>query len=133
MTSSLTWLNVSHGIHAIHVDQCEPFLFMPSVTLLRCHVASPKLAMCHSTSHASKNVKSRPPWNPTKFYVVTQFRETISTEKSVSSPLDLKKFRIFTEITIFPLFEKIEFSWDFTKYISYMHILFLMYLNLFWC
>ena len=58
MTSSLTWLNVSHGIHATHVAQCEPFLFMPSVTLLWCHVASPNLAMCHPTSHASKNVKS---------------------------------------------------------------------------
>ena len=85
MTSSLTWLNVSHGIHATHVAQCEPFLFMPSVTLLRCHVASPYLAMCHPTSHASKNVKSRPPHNPTKFDVVAKFRETISTDKSVSS------------------------------------------------
>ena len=85
MTSSLTWLNVSHGIHATHVAQCEPFLFMPSVTLLRCHVASPNLAMCHPTPHASKNVKSRPPQNLTKFDMVAKFRETISTEKFVSS------------------------------------------------
>ena len=48
ITSSLTWLNVSHGIHATHVAQCESFLFMPSVTLfevpcgipLPCHVSS---------------------------------------------------------------------------------------------
>ena len=85
MTSSLTWLNVSHGIHAIHVAQCEPFLFMPSVTLLRCLVASSYLVICHPTSYASKNVKSRPPRNPTKFEMVTKFRETISTKKSVSS------------------------------------------------
>ena len=77
MTSSTTWLNMGHGIkshtwlivshviHATHVALCEPFLFMPSVTLLRCHVASPYLDMCHPTPHASKNVKSRPPRNPT--------------------------------------------------------------------
>ena len=82
---SHTWLIVSHGIHVTHVAQCEPFIFMPSVTLLRCHVASPYLAMCHPTPHASKNVKSRPPQNSTKFDVVAKFRETISIEKSVSS------------------------------------------------
>ena len=82
---SHTWLIVSHGIHATHEAQCEPFLFMPSVTLLRCHVASPNLAMCHPTLHASTNVKSRPPRNSTKFDVVAKFHETISTEKSVSS------------------------------------------------
>ena len=109
MTSSLTWLNVSHGIHGTHVAQCESFLFMPSVTLLRCHVASPNLAMCHPTSHASKNVTSRSSWNPTKFDVVTKFLETISMEKSISSSEIYKKFRIFTEITILPLFEKIGF------------------------
>ena len=64
---------------------CEPFVFVPSVTLLWCHEASPNLAMCHRTPHASKNVKSRPPRNSTKFDVVAKFRETISTEKSVSS------------------------------------------------
>ena len=82
---SHAWLIVSHGIHATHVAQCEPFLFIPSVTLLRCHVASPNLAMCHPTPHASTNVKSRPPRNSTKFDVVAKFHETISTEKSVSS------------------------------------------------
>ena len=64
---------------------CEPFLFVPSVTLLWCHVASLNLVICHSTPHASKNVKSLPPRNPTKFDVVAKFRETISTEKYVSS------------------------------------------------
>ena len=68
-----------------YMAQCEPFLFIPSVILLRCHVASPNLAMCHPTSHASKNMKSGPPRNPTKFDVVTKFRETISMDKSVSS------------------------------------------------
>ena len=64
---------------------CEPFLFVPSVTLLWCHVASPNISMCHPTPHASKNVKSRPPRNPTKFDMVAKFRERISTKKSVSS------------------------------------------------
>ena len=85
MTSYPTWLNMSHGIMPPHVAQCEPFLFIPSVTLLRCHVASPVLAMCHPTPQASKNVKSRPPRNPMKFDMVAKFHETISTEKSVSS------------------------------------------------
>ena len=67
-----------------HMANCESFLFMPSVTLLRCLVASLYLAMCHPTPHASKNVKSRPPRNPMKFDVVAKFRETISTKKSVS-------------------------------------------------
>ena len=80
-----TWLNMSHGIQFPHMANCESFLFMPSVTLLRCHVASPYLATWHPTSHASKSVKSRPSRNPTKFDVVAKFRETISTEKSVSS------------------------------------------------
>ena len=88
MTSSTTWLNVSHGIPFPHMAHCEPFfqvdhMALPSVTLLGCHVASPNLAMCHLTPHTSKNVKSRPPRNPTKFEVVAKFRETISTEKSV--------------------------------------------------
>ena len=69
---------------------CEPFfqvdhMALPSVTLLGGHVVSPNLAMCHPTPHVSKNVKSRPPRNPTKLDVVAKFRETISTEKSVSS------------------------------------------------
>ena len=70
---------------------CEPHLqvnhmALPSVTLLGCHVASPNYTMCqYSTLHVSKNVKSRLPGNPTKFDVVARFRETISTEESVSS------------------------------------------------
>ena len=69
---------------------CEPFpqvdhMALPSVTLLGCHVASPNLSMCHPTPHVLKNVKSRLPRNPTKFDVVAKSRETISTEKSVSS------------------------------------------------
>ena len=73
-----------------HMANCEPFIqvdhmALPSVTFLGCHVASPYLAKCHSTPHASKNVKSRLPRNPTKFDVVAKFSETISTEKSVSS------------------------------------------------
>ena len=73
-----------------HMANCEPcfqvdHMALPSVTLLGCHVASPNLAMCHLTPHASKNVKSRPPRNLTKFDVVAKFRETISTEKPVLS------------------------------------------------
>ena len=97
-----TWLNVSHGIHFPHMTNCEPCLFMPSVTLLWCHVASPNLAMCHPTPHASKNVKSRPPRNLTKFDVVAKFRETISMEKSVSSSEIKKNSRFSAEITILP-------------------------------
>ena len=80
-----TWLNMGHGIQFPHMANCEPFLFMPSVTLLRCHVSSPYLAMWHPTPHVSKSMKSRPPRNSTKSDVVAKFRETISTEKSVSS------------------------------------------------
>ena len=73
-----------------HMANCEPFIqldhmALPSVTLLRCHVASPYLVMCHPTLHASKNVKSRLPQNLTKFDVVAQFRVTISTEKFILS------------------------------------------------
>ena len=73
-----------------HMANCEPFIQVDhmallSVTLLRCHVASPYLVMCHPTPHTSKNVKSRPPRNLTKFDVVAQFRVTISMEKFVSS------------------------------------------------
>ena len=69
-----------------HVVHCEPHLqvALPSVTLLGCHVASPNYTMCHPTPHASKNVKSRLPRNPTKFDVVARFRETISMKESVS-------------------------------------------------
>ena len=90
MTSSPTWFHVSHEIHFPHMANCEPsfqvdHMALPSVTLLGCHAASPNLAICHSTPHASKNVTSRLPRNPTKFDVVAKSRETISTEKSVSS------------------------------------------------
>ena len=48
MTSSTTWLNVSHGIPFPHMAYYEPFfqvdhMDLPSVTLLGCHVASPTL------------------------------------------------------------------------------------------
>ena len=79
-----TWLNMSHGIISpmwLNVSHS----FMPSVIHLNCHVASSNLAMCHPIPHASKNVESRPPRNSTKFDVVAKFRETISTEKSISS------------------------------------------------
>ena len=84
MASYGPWNSFSHTAH------CEPFLqvdhmALPSVTLLWCHMASLYLVMCHSTPHTSKNVKSRPPRNVTKFDVVAQFRETISTEKSILS------------------------------------------------
>ena len=90
MTSSTTWLNVSHEIPFTHMAHCEPFfqvdhMALPNVTLLGFHVASPNLAMCYPTPYASKDVKSQLPRNPTKFDVVAKFRETISTEKSVSS------------------------------------------------
>ena len=97
-----------------HMAHCEPFfqvdhLALPSVTLLWCHVASPNLAMCHPTPHASKNVKSRPPRNPTKFDVVAKFRETISTEKSVRHPRS-RKIPDFYRNYDFALFEK---NWNF--------------------
>ena len=73
-----------------HMANCEPCfqvddMALPSVTLLGCHVASPNLVMYHSTPHASKNVKSRPSRNPTKFDVVAKFRETSSTKMSILS------------------------------------------------
>ena len=73
-----------------HMANCEPFIqvdhmALQSVTMLGWHVASLYLAKCHPTPHASKNVKSRPPQNPTKFDVVAKFRETISTGMSVLS------------------------------------------------
>ena len=43
------------------------------------------IAMCHSTSDVSKNVKFLLSWNPTKFDWVARFRKTIPTVKSVSS------------------------------------------------
>ena len=94
-----------------HMANCEPFIqvdhiALPSVTLLRCHVASPYLAMCHPTPHASKNVKSRPPRNLTKFDVVAQFRETIST-KSLFRHLRSRKIPDFYRNYNFALFDKI--------------------------
>ena len=85
VTSYPTWLNMSHGIMPPMWLNVSHSFFMPIVTLLRCHVASPNLAMYHPTSHASKNLKSGPPRNPMKFDVVTKFREKISMEKSISS------------------------------------------------
>ena len=110
MTSSPTWLHVSHGIHFPHMTNCEPFfqvdhMALPSVTLLGCHVASPNLAICHPIPHASKNVKSQLPRNPTKFDVVAKSRETISTEKSVSSSEIEKHFSFSIEITILPFIQ----------------------------
>ena len=43
--------------------------------------------------------------------MVARFRETIPTVKSVSSSEIYKIFWIFTEITIFPFFRKLEFFW----------------------
>ena len=100
--NSHTWLIVSHGIHALHVAQCEPFLSMPSFTFLWCHVASPLLAMCHPTPHVSKNVKSRPPQNSTKFDVVARFQRR--------SPFRHPRFRKIPDFYRnyhFALFEKI--------------------------
>ena len=57
-----TWLNMSHS------HKCTT-----------CYV------MCHRTSDASKNVKFRLSRNSTKFDVVTRFRQTNSTMKSISS------------------------------------------------
>ena len=85
MTSSTTWLHVSHGIHFQH-------MLIVSLSFL-CQVSLFYGAMWHPPTfpcvirhpHASKNVKSRPPWNPTKFDVVAKFRKRISTKNSVSS------------------------------------------------
>ena len=107
---SHTWLIVSHGIHATHVAQCDPFLFMPSVTLLRCHVASPNLAMCHPTPHASTNVKSRPPRNSTKFDVVAKFLRDYFNGEVCFVIRDLENFRILNRNYYFTLFEK---NWNF--------------------
>ena len=70
-------------------------------------MASPYLAMCHPTPHASKNVKSRPPQNSTKFDVVAKFRETISTE-SPFSHLRFRKIPDFYRNYDFALFKKID-------------------------
>ena len=115
MTSSPTWLNVSHGIIShtwlivSHFFKWTTWL-LPSVTLLGCHVASPNHTMCHPTPHASKNVKFRLPRNPMKFDVVARFREMISTEKSVSSSEIRKNSGYSTEITILPFIQKFGFS-----------------------
>ena len=94
-----------------HIAHCEPFfqvdhMALSSVTLLWCHMASLYLAMCHPSPHASKNLKSRPPRNLTKFDVVAQFRETISTEKFVSSS-EIYKILDFYRNYDFAFFEKI--------------------------
>ena len=84
MTSSLTWLNMSHEIIS-HTWLIVSHSFNAKCHSLEVPFGIPNLAMCHPTPHASKNVKSRPPRNPTKFDVVAKLRETISIEKSVSS------------------------------------------------
>ena len=58
MTSCTQVAHCEPWDHATHVAQCEPFLLCQVSHLLRCHVASPHLAICHPTPHASKNVKS---------------------------------------------------------------------------
>ena len=50
-----------------------------------------------------------------KFDLVTRFRETISTVKSVSSTELSKIFKFPTEITFLPFFRKIEFFPGFTN------------------
>ena len=60
MTSSPTWLHMSHGIHFPHMANCESFLFMPSVTLLRCApcgIYSP----CHVSSDTPRLEKREIP------------------------------------------------------------------------
>ena len=92
-----------------HMANCEPLILVPSVTLLRCHVASPHLAMCHPTPHTSKNVKSRPSRNPTKFDVVAKFLLDDFNGKVHFVIQDLEKFRIFIKITILPFLRKLDF------------------------
>ena len=94
---SHTWLIVSHSFNA------------------KCHTLEvpcgiPNLAMCHPTPHALKNVKSRPPRNPTKFDMVAKFRETILTEKFVSSSEIYKHFGFSAKITILPFIQNHVFS-----------------------
>ena len=72
-------------------------------------MASPNLAMCHPTPHASKNVKSRPSRNLTKFDVVAKFRETISTKKSVSSSEIKKNFGFLSKLQFYPFLRKLDF------------------------
>ena len=88
-----------------HAAHCEPHLqvnhiALPSVTLLGYRVASPNYTMCHPTPHASKNMKSRVLRNPTKFDVIVIFRDTISTEESVSLSEIYKISGFSTEISI---------------------------------
>ena len=73
-------------------------------------MASPNLVMCHLTPHALKNVKSRLPRNPTKFDVVSRFRETNSTEKSVSLSKIYKNSRFSADINILPFIQNHGFS-----------------------
>ena len=74
----IMWLIVSHTF------KCTTWLFQVSLSWGAMWPPL-NLAMCHPTTHTSKNVKSRPPQNSTKFDVLVKFRETSSTEKSVSS------------------------------------------------
>ena len=69
-------------------------------------MASPNLVMCHPTPHTSKNMKSRPPQNPTKFDVVAKFRETISTRSPFRHPRS-RKISDFYQNYDLALFEKI--------------------------
>ena len=74
-----------------------------------------KPVLRHSTPGASKNVKFRMSRNSTKFDVVAKFREVIPTVKSVFIIRDLEKFRVFTEMTIFAIFQKIGIFSGLTK------------------
>ena len=87
MTSCTQVAHCEPWDHATHVAQCEPFLLCQVSHLLRCHVASPNLSMCHPTPHVSKNMKSRPPQNPTKFDVVTKFREEQQSQQAAAMNL----------------------------------------------
>ena len=78
-------------------------------------MASPNLAMCHPTPHASKNVKSRPPRNLTKFDVVAKLRVMISTEKSVSSFEIYNIFGFLSKLRFYPYLRKLDFSRGFTE------------------
>ena len=73
-------------------------------------MASSHLAMCHPTPHASKNVKSRPPRNSTKFDVVGKFCETISMEMSVSSSKIYKIPDFPPKILFYPSSQNLGFS-----------------------
>ena len=78
-------------------------------------VSYSKCAKCPALrSLLRKTCKFRLSRNSTKFDMVTRFRETIPTVKSVSSSEIYKNFGFFIEITILPFFRKSGFSWGFT-------------------